>query len=329
VLVAKHHDGVLLWPSATPNPNKPRWGSERDLVGDLASAVRQRDLRFGTYYSGGLDWSFGGLPMRDFQAMLDAIPQTDEYVAYVEAHWNEIIDRYAPDVLWADIGSPAALDLPALFERYYAAVPDGVINNRFDWMRQSVGQVHCDFVTPEYSTKGDASRKWETCRGIGTSFGYNREEDESSYLSPDALVRMFVDVVAHGGNLLLNVGPNADGTIPWVQAQRLLALGWWLRTNGDAIYGTRPWVRRDGTTAEGHDIRYTTRDGAVFAIVCGTPGRAGVELDVTPADGATVHLLGHDTERPWTPTASGCEVTLPARPADAPAFALRLSEVAP
>jgi alpha-L-fucosidase len=327
VLVTKHHDGVLLWPSATPNPNKPRWGSDRDLVGDLAGAVRDRGLRFGTYYSGGLDWSFGGLPMRDFQQMLAAIPQTDEFVAYVDAHWNEIIDRYRPDVLWADIGSPAALDLPALFERYYAAVPDGVINNRFDWVRQSVGQMHADFVTPEYSTKGDPTRKWETCRGIGTSFGYNRQEDESSYLSADDLVRMFVDVVAHGGNLLLNVGPNGDGAIPFVQAQRLLALGWWLRTNGDAIYGTRPWTRTDGVTGEGQDVRYTTRDGAVFAIVCGTPGSEVVEIDITPASGATVHVLGHDTALPWEPTAVGCRVTLPVRPADTPALALRVSEV--
>ena len=328
VLVTKHHDGVLLWPSATPNPNKPRWGSDRDLVGDLASAVRGRGLRFGTYYSGGLDWSFGGLPMRDFQQMLAAIPQTDEYTAYVEAHWNEIIERYRPDVLWADIGSPAALDLLALFERYYAAVPDGVINNRFDWMRQSTGQMHCDFVTPEYSTKGDADRKWESTRGIGTSFGYNRQEDESSYLSADGLVRMFVDIVAHGGNLLLNVGPNGDGTIPFIQAQRLLALGWWLRTNGDAIFGTRPWSRTDGTTAEGHDVRYTTRDDAVFAIICGTPASEVVELDVTPAPGAEVHLLGHDVALAWSATATGSRVTLPLRPADGPAFALRLSAVA-
>jgi alpha-L-fucosidase len=327
VLVTKHHDGVLLWPSATPNPRKARWGSDRDLVGDLAGAVRDRGLRFGTYYSGGLDWSFGGLPMRDFQEMLAAIPQTDEYVAYVHAHWHELIDRYRPDVLWADIGSPAGLDLPSLFERYYAAVPDGVINNRFDWMGQTAGGVHCDFVTPEYSTKGSRSHKWESTRGIGTSFGYNRQEDESSYLSPDALVRMFVDIVAHGGNLLLNVGPNADGTVPFVQAQRLLALGWWLRTNGDAIYGTRPWTRTDGTTSEGHDIRYTTRDGAVFAIVCGTPASEVVELDVTPAAGATVHVLGHDKVLVWDPTASGCRVTLPVRPADTPAFALRLSAV--
>jgi len=328
VLVTKHHDGVLLWPSATPNPHKARWGSERDLVGDLAAAVRARDLRFGTYYSGGLDWTFGGLPMRDFQAMLAAIPQTPEYLDYANAHWAELIDRYQPDVLWNDIGYPSAADLPALFERYYEAVPHGVVNNRFDWMGQTAGAVHCDFVTPEYSTTGDPNRKWEATRGIGTSFGYNREEPVASYLTPEALVRMFVDVVAHGGNLLLNVGPNADGTIPWVQAQRLLALGWWLRTNGDAIYDTRPWSRRtDGTTGEGHDVRYTTRDGAVFAIVCGTPGREVVELDVRGAAAATVHLLGHDAPLSWSAAGSGCRVTLPVRPAEAPAFALRLSEV--
>ncbi|MFL6206750.1 MAG: alpha-L-fucosidase [Acidimicrobiales bacterium] len=327
VLVTKHHDGVLLWPSATANPRKDRWGSERDIVGDLAEAVRARGLRFGTYYSGGLDWSFGGLPMRDFQQMLAAIPQTDEFEAYVRAHWHELIDRYRPDVLWADIGSPAALDLRALFERYYAAVPDGVINNRFDWMGQTAGAVHADFVTPEYSTKGSRSRKWESTRGIGTSFGYNRQEDESSYLSAFQLVRMFVDIVANGGNLLLNVGPNADGTIPFVQAQRLLALGWWLRGNGDAIYGTRPWSRTDGETGDGLDVRYTARADEVFAIVCGTPDTNVVELDLAPATGATVHLLGHDAALPWEPTVSGCRVVLPVRPADTPAFALRLSAV--
>ena len=327
VLVTKHHDGVLLWPSATPNPIKPRWGSDRDIVGDLAAAVRERGLRFGTYYSGGLDWSFGGLPMLDFQQMLSAIPQTEEYVAYVEAHWDELIDRYRPDVLWADIGSPGALELTALFERYYAAVPDGVINNRFDWMRQSVGQVHCDFVTPEYSTKGSRSRKWESTRGIGTSFGYNREEDESSYLSPDALVRMFIDVVAHGGNLLLNVGPNGDGAIPFAQAQRLLALGWWLRVNGEAIYGTRPWVEAEGVTSEAVDVRFTTRDGAVFAIVCGTPASDLVELDLGLRVGAEVRLLGHDTPLRWEQGGRWARISLPVRPADSPAFVLRLSAV--
>jgi alpha-L-fucosidase len=327
VLVTKHHDGVLLWPSDTPNPHRERWAPDRDLVGDLATAVRARDMRFGTYYSGGLDWTFGGLPIRDLAGMFRAIPQSAEYLDYADAHWHELIDRYQPDVLWNDIGYPAAADLDGLFERYFEAVPHGVVNNRFDWMAQTSGAVHCDFVTPEYSTAGDPSRKWESTRGIGTSFGYNRLEPDQSYLSPEALVRMFVDIVAHGGNLLLNVGPTAEGVIPWAQAQRLLALGWWLRTNGDAIYGTRPWSRTDGVTAEGHVVRYTTRDGAVYAIVCGTPSSERVELDVVPGPGAEVHLLGHDAPLAWAAAGDGCVVTLPGRPADAPALTLRLSAV--
>jgi len=329
VLVTKHHDGVLLWPSATQNPHKERWASERDLVGDLADAVRARTMRFGTYYSGGLDWTFGGLPMTDFKAMFAAIPQTAEYVAYADAHWAELIERYRPDVLWNDIGYPAAGDLDGLFDRYYAAVPDGVVNNRFDWIAQTAGAKHCDFVTPEYSTKGDPNRKWESTRGIGTSFGFNREESEDTYLAPDELVRMFIDIVAHGGNLLLNVGPTGDGVIPWAQAQRLLALGWWLRTNGDAIYGSRPWTRSTGTTAEGHDVRFTTVGDALYAIVLGTPTSAAIELDVIPAADAAVHLLGHDQALAWQPTDGGCRVTLPGRPAEAPALTLRLSPTPP
>ena len=320
VLVTKHHDGVLLWPSATPNPNKPAWGSERDLVGDLAGAVRARAMRFGTYYSGGLDWTFGGLPVRDLQGMLTAIPQTPEYLAYADGHWAELIDRYRPDVLWNDIGYPRAADLDGLFERYYEAVPDGVVNNRFDWMAQSAGARHCDFVTPEYSIVGDPNRKWESTRGIGTSFGYNREESEDSYLGADELVRMFVDVVAHGGNLLLNVGPTAEGVIPWVQAQRLLALGWWLRTNGEAIYGTRPWARPDGVTAEGDPVSFTAKGSALFATVKGTPATDQVELDVRPPPGAEVRLLGHDAPLSW----DGSVVTLPGRPAAAPALTLKV-----
>jgi alpha-L-fucosidase len=325
VLVTKHHDGVLLWPSETRNPNKERWTSARDIVGEVAESVRARGMRFGTYYSGGLDWTFGGLPMTDFASMFTAIPQTPEYVAYADAHWRELIDRYRPDVLWNDIGYPAAADLEGLFTEYYAAVPDGVVNNRFDWMAQTAGARHCDFVTPEYSTTGDPNRKWESTRGIGTSFGFNREESEDTYLAPDDLVRMFVHVVAHGGNLLLNVGPTGDGIIPWAQAQRLLALGWWLRTNGGAIYGSRPWVRQSGTTGEGHDVRFTRVGEVLHAIVLGTPASAVVDLDVVAPAGATVHLLGHDQPLAWATTPAGTRVTLPGRPAEAPALTLSIN----
>jgi alpha-L-fucosidase len=327
VLVTKHHDGVLLWPSATPNPNKARWASDRDIVGELADAARARGLRFGTYYSGGLDWSFGGLPMTDLRSMFGAIPQTPEYVAYVDAHWRELVERYRPDVLWGDIGSPADLDLEALFADYYTAVPDGVVNNRFDWIAQTAGGRHCDFVTPEYSTKGDAHRKWESTRGIGTSFGFNREESDATYLSPAALIRMFVDVVANGGNLLLNVGPTAEGTVPFAQAERLLALGWWLGTNGDAVYGTRPWpgaAAAGTTTGAGQEVRYTEGDDAVFAIVCDTPTTDSVELGLGLPDGAEVRLLGHEGPLRWESADGGVRVSLPGRPAEGPALALQL-----
>lgn len=330
VLVTKHHDGVLLWPSETPHPHRAGWGSERDIVGELAEATRARGLRFGTYYSGGLDWSFGGLPMTDLRSMFEAIPQTPEYVAYVDAHWHELVERYRPDVLWGDIGSPAALDLEALFADYYTAVPDGVVNNRFDWIGQTAGGRHCDFVTPEYSTKGDPSRKWESTRGIGTSFGFNREESDATYLAPVALIRMFVDIVANGGNLLLNVGPTADGTIPFAQAERLLALGWWLRTNGEAIYGTRPWAGADAAgpaTGDGQVVRYTSAGDAVFAIVCDTPPGDVVELGVQLGEGGQVRLLGHEGPLPWDATGSGVRITLPGRPAEVPALSLRLDGV--
>jgi alpha-L-fucosidase len=332
VLVTKHHDGVLLWPSDRPNPHRARWQSSRDIVGELADAVRARGMRFGAYYSGGLDWTFGGLPITDVRSMIAAIPQGDDYLEYADHHWRELIARYEPSLLWNDIGYPAAADLHALFADYYAAVPDGVVNNRFDFLGSMSGQVHADFLTPEYSTDaGPGGKKWEATRGIGTSFGYNRAETDADYLSTAELVHLLVDIVANGGNLLLNVGPTGDGAIVWLQAQRLLGLGWWLRTNGPAIFGTRPWERPAGVTADGLGVRFTAAaeaDGSAFyAVVLGTPSDASVEItDLDVPDGATVELLGHGAPLRWSHGATGgLRVELPGRPAESPALALRIT----
>ena len=325
VLVTKHHDGVALWPSATRNPFKQRWQSERDVVGELAVAVRQRGMRFGTYYSGGLDWTFGGLPMTDLMSMIAAIPQTPEYLAYADAHWRELIERYEPCVMWNDIGYPAAADLDGLFAHYYERVPDGVVNNRFDFMQQTSGMIHTDFITPEYSTDADPSgRKWESTRGLGSSFGYNREEPPDSYLSVDELVRMVIDVTARGGNLLLNIGPAGDGTIPQVQAERVLGLGWWLRANGQAIYGTRPWRIAEATTPDGLDVRFTCTGDAVYAIVLGTPNSG--HIVIPEVNGATVELVGHSQPLVSRPSAStsGIEIELPIRPPAGPAVTFKI-----
>jgi alpha-L-fucosidase len=305
VLVTKHHDGVTLWPTATPNPHRDGWSATRDLVGDLATAVRAAGLRFGTYYSGGLDWTFGGLPITDVGSMIRAIPQGDEYRRYADAHWRELIDRYRPSVVWNDIGYPASADLEALQTYYYDRVPDGVVNDRFRWAAPEE-EVHADFVTPEYSTTAPADgRKWESTRGMGSSFGYNRTETPDDYLAVAELVHLVADVVARGGNLLLNVGPMADGRIPWVQAERLLALGWWLDGNGEAIYGTRPWRTASGdllvgaTTGGGLGVLFTEAAdgrGDRYAIVLGSPSR-NLDLPVPTevAPDAVVTRLGQDT----------------------------------
>jgi alpha-L-fucosidase len=323
VLVTKHHDGFMLWPSATPNPHRERWQSERDVVGELGAAVRDRGMRFGLYYSGGLDWTFGGLPMSDLASSIAAIPQTEEYLAYADAHWHELIDRYEPDVLWNDIGYPAAADLDALFDAYYERVPPGVVNDRFDFLGVRAGTAHADFTTPEYSTSHEGGRKWESTRGIGPSFGFNRQEREEDLLAADAIVRLLAEVVAGGGNLLLNVGPAADGTIPWHQAQRLLALGWWLRDNGAAVHGTRPGLPGT-TTPDGLDVVFTEGGGAHHALVFGTPEGDHVELPgVELAEGTVVELLGHGGPVSWAPVRGGTRVELPVALPAAPVFSLR------
>ena len=128
--------------------------------------------------------------------MVKAIPQGDEYARYADAHWRELIERYRPAVLWNDIGYPTAGDSPRLFADYYNAYPDGVVNNRFDFLGVSGGTAHADFTTPEYATMAEiTAEKWESCRGIGHSFGLNRNEPDAALLTVDGLVHMLVDIV--------------------------------------------------------------------------------------------------------------------------------------
>ena len=324
VMVTKHHDGYCLWPTEVPNPHRPGWASARDLVGECAAAVRAAGIRFGTYYSGGLDWTFQGLGIQSWQTLFAAIPQSPEYHAYADAHWRELMDRYSTEMLWNDIGYPGfGPGAEQLMADFYARTPYGVVNDRFDIIGTRTGTAHADFVTPEYSSgPPPEGRAFEVCRGIGTSFGYNALETEASYLAAADLVRLFVDIVADGGNLLLNVGPMASGAIPWAQRQRLLALGDWLAVNEPAIRGSQPAATSRGATTEGITVRYTRgADGATYAIVCGRPSGAVVEIAGLPAGEVT--LLGHYA----TLHRQGDAVWLPARPDDVPAWTLRLGPV--
>lgn len=331
VLTTKHHDGFTLWPTQHPCPRKPDYFTSRDLVGELTEAVRARGLRMGLYYSGGLDWAFNEARIEDRRDVRGTIVQEPEFVDYSVAHWRELIDRYQPSVMWNDIGYPAAADLGELFAYYYNHVADGVINNRF---AQATGEgsysnPHSDFVTPEYASFDETQQlKWESCRGVGHSFGYNLAEGDDQLIASDALVHMVVDIVSKNGNLLLNVGPMADGTIPQNQRERLESLGRWLDTNGDSIHGTRPWVKAESQTSDGIDVRFTQQGQAVYATLLGTPARPQVSIEGLTADvSTTVQLLGQAAALDWQQDGSSLTVTLPDKLPDSPAHSLKLTAV--
>ena len=241
--------------------------ARRDIVGELTKAVRGAGMRMGHYYSGGLDWTFETRPVAKMADLRATVPQSGEYAQYADAHWRELMDRYEPAVLWNDIGYPAKSNAAQLFADYYNRFPEGLVNNRF-------GVDHADITTPEY-TKYNAivEKKWESCRGLGFSFGFNQMEGPEHVIAADKLIELLVDIVSKNGNLLLNVGPRPDGSIPPLQLDRLKHLGNWLRTNGEAIFDTQPWIRPSAKNKDS-EIRFTRHGDNVYAIVFQWPGRA-------------------------------------------------------
>ncbi len=343
VLVTKHHDGFCLWPSGVGNPHQPDWTSRRDIVGELATAVRAAGLRFGVYYSGGIDWTFNREPLLTLGDFMASTPGGD-YLDYAERQTRELIDRYEPSVLWNDIAWPTGAGrLYRLFADYYNAVAEGVINDR--WVAASPGRSllrikavrramdrrlkaylrlpsnesrgvippeipHSDFRTPEYAAfQTIQSKKWEATRGMSHSFAFNRDDGEADYEPFESLLTSLIDGAARNGNLLLNVGPRGvDAAIPEAQVSRLKRFGVWLRANGEAVYGAQPWTRSDGITQDGTPVRFTVSGGALNLIFLGAvTGERVVVRDLAPGVGEG-RLLGE--EAPVTLAPAGPDLTL-------------------
>lgn len=304
VLTTKHHDGFRLWPSRVDNPRRPAAAisAKRDLVGDLTVAVRQSGMKMGLYYSGGLDWTFTEKPIADFPDLRTAIPQSEEYARYADAHWTELTDRYQPAVMWNDIGYPKAGKLPELFAHYYNSVPAGVINNRF-------GVDFADFTTPEYAKYDKITpNKWESCRGLGFSFGYNRLEGPEQVITPPDLAWLLSDIVSKNGNLLLNIGPRPDGSISEIQLDRLNKLGNWLNVNGEGIFDSKPWLR----ASSGDNVRFTVKDGALYAFVKNLKPAELTIPGLSVAPQAKVHVLGSPGGAAWKQSGSDLVLAMPA-----------------
>jgi alpha-L-fucosidase len=325
VLTTKHHDGYCLWPSQVPHPKGwDDWRSSRDLVEEYALAVRSAGLQCGLYYSSGLDWSLKGLPtLPPFGD--DSILQSPEEIAYVEGQWRELFERYGPDLIWPDIAHPTAADVDALLADYYDRVPHGVVNDRLQLTDVAEPTRHWDYRTTEYfCPKHICEDVWEESRGIGASFSYNQlEEDGTSMLGVTEIVHLLADRVSKNGNLLLGIGPKADGSIPEPQADRLRELGRWLRVNGEAIYESRPWKTHAAETNTGTEVRFTQRGDRVYAITLGAPGEWFV-LEHIQFEGpvSVTRLGGGGAEIARVP--EGTRIDCRALP-DAPAHSFRIT----
>jgi alpha-L-fucosidase len=237
VLTSKHHDGFALWPSKEASRdfghswNSIEIGPHRDLVGDLSAAVRAKGLKMGLYYSL-YEWN-NPLWLAD----------KPKYVSHhMMPQFKDLVTRYKPSIIFADGEwelSSSEWKSPELLAWLFDNAPvrdEVVINDR--WGKET-RHKHGGYWTTEYTAgMTQVDHAWEESRGMGSSYGYNRAEKLSNYHSGRELVLMLIDTVSRGGNLLLDIGPAADGSIPVIMEERLTQIGSWLSVNGDAIYGT-------------------------------------------------------------------------------------------
>ncbi len=326
VLTSKHHDGFSLWP--THSPFKRGWnsmdvGPKRDLVGELTEAVRQRGLRMGLYYSL-IEWetnTTSRTPSGRYiqQEYMDryGIPLQRYVDEHVIPQLRELVMAYQPAVIFADAGEWDEGEdywrTKEFLAWLYNNAPNRdevVVNDR--WAKGMPGR-HGDYYSSEYQDTDavGTSHPWEESRGMGRSYGFNRAENLNHYRTSKELVHELIDVVSRGGNLLLNVGPTADGRIPVIMQQRLRDMGSWLRINGESIYSTRPWTaarEQRPKTGDTLAVRYTRKGSDLFVILPEWPdGEFGI-ADLDKTDGVSVRLLGYDGPIDWR--AHGNEVVI-------------------
>ena len=280
VLTSKHHDGFCLWPSKEADRewgfpwNATEVGPKRDLLGDLFKAVRKTSVHPGMYYSL-YEW-YNPLWLAD----------KNKFVA--EHTWpqmKELINTYQPDVFWTD-GEWDASENVWKSRQFLAwmynesPVKDKVVT--YDRWGSGVRFHHGGVYTPEYQPDLDfADHPWEESRGMGFSYGYNREEDSWDYNSAQSLVLQLIDKVSRGGNFLLDIGPDSHGKIPPIMQERLLNIGEWLKINGEAIYGTSRWKIHSQWSKGNREYKEKSGDMLLKITIDPDPGYAVKEVFYT------------------------------------------------
>ncbi len=271
ILVSKHHDGYCLWPSEYAKGwNTVDVGPKRNIVGEMATAIRDNDIRLGLYYSLP-EWNN---PLHRWYT--DPHKNVGKYVQqHMIPQFKELIGTYKPSLIFSDgewWNSAKEWHAAELISWYYNLVgKDAIVNNRWG-SGSDVG-----FKTPEYSSGiVSTDRPWAECRGIGRSFGLNRNEKIDSYMTPEDIIHFFVKAVGNGGGITLNVGPKADGQIPLLQQERLIQLGDWIGINDEAIYKSTAYKK----TGEHKTVNFNRIDKTIdFNWVRNTPGKPVAEDD--------------------------------------------------
>ncbi len=356
VPVGEHHDGFPMYKSQYTKWNAADMGPRRDVVAELERIVRRRNLKFGVsshrafnwrYYTYRDDFDTSDPAHADLYSPAHAEdePTPKEWIEDWYRRTQEMIDRFEPDVLWFDFGWHAdefADWRPQVLAYYY--------NQSRRWGRDVVLQYKDKFPPGvacydiERGKLDDIREEyWQTDTAVSYKSWSHIENDE--FKTATTLVHDLVDIVSKNGNLLLNVGPRADGIIPNAAADLLRDLGAWLNVNGEAIYGTRHWhtfgegptrvttghlTERENAGMTAEDIRFTTTKDALYAILLGWPGNTARVQSVTPerldpARVADVSLLGGPGGLDWTMTDEGLTVQLPDAPTGAHAHSLKLS----
>lgn len=259
VLTTRHHDGFCLWDTATTDFCVPKIGPKRDLLATYVEACRAEGLKVGFYYSVA-DWYHPDYPdahARDWPKVWKDEPSRSRFVAYYRSQLEELMTRYGPvDILWYDGCIPGPLDGGETNQRIKQLQPHILINER-------LGEPF-DFRCSEQSLK-EKEGPWEACLTLNDNWGYHGGDD--NWKSPRQVIDMLLRTAGKGGNLLLNVGPRGDGTIPEQSVRILTEAGQWLARNREFL----PNSQRSPFTWN-NCVRFTTRGNTVYVHIICWPG---------------------------------------------------------